>query len=412
MTYYSVNQLKIKELAMYIKRIISIELKKALSLFPVCVVTGARQTGKSTLLENELPDYTYITFDDPIQRDFAKSDPVGFLGSFAPSPGIILDEIQYVPSLLSYIKMDIDKNRVPGRWVLTGSQQFHLMKNISESLAGRAILFDLAPFCCNELHEPKSLTEILWTGLYPEPELCPEKRELWLRSYLQTYLERDIRQLGNVVDLNSFESLINLCAARHSQELNLSALSRASGVAAITAKKWIGLLESCYLLYLLRPFHNNLGKRIVKSPKLYFMDPALAGYLTRQPSADAMLSGSMGGNFFEGLIVAEAVKCFYNRGKHPELYYWRSHDGLEVDLIIQIGNTLYPVEIKCSATPKSSFMTPLNQFKKTAQASSLSVAEGLLVCQAPKPVALPNGNQCLPWNFFYQWLDDKLSALQ
>lgn len=397
---------------MYIKRIIANKLKKTLLLFPVCVITGARQTGKSTLLTNELPEYTYITFDDPLQRDFAKSDPVGFLSTFANSKGIILDEIQYVPTLLSYIKMDVDQNRVPGRWVLTGSQQFHLMKNISESLAGRAILFDLAPFCYNELNENKPLSEILWTGLYPEPELCPEKRELWLRSYLQTYLERDIRQLGNVSDLNSFESLIHLCAAKHSQELNIAALSRASGVASITAKKWIGLLESCYLLYRLRPFHNNLGKRIVKSPKLYFMDPALAGYLTRQPSAEGMLAGSMGGSFFEGLIVAEAVKCFYNRGQHPDLYYWRSHDGLEVDLIIQIGNVVYPIEIKCSATPKSGFMTPLNQFKTIATAASLSVADGLLVCQAPEPVALPGGNRCIPWSHFYQWLDDKLAADQ
>lgn len=394
---------------MYIKRFIALEMNKALALFPVCVLTGARQTGKSTLLKNEFPDYSYATLDDPIQRAFATSDPVGFLNSFAGSTGIILDEIQYVPSLLSYIKMDVDRNRIAGRWILTGSQPFHLMKNISESLAGRAVLFDLAPFCCNELSSPGSLTEILWTGLYPEPELCPEKRELWLRSYLQTYLERDIRQLGNVIDLNAFESLIHLCAARHSQELNISSLSRESGVAAITAKKWIGLLESCYLLYLLRPFHSNLGKRIVKSPKLYFMDPALAGYLTRQPDGNAMLAGSMGGSFFEGLIVMEAVKCFFNNGKHPDLFFWRSHDGLEVDLIIQINNRLYPVEIKCSATPKPGFLAPLNHFRKMA-GSSLPVAEGLLVCQAAEPAPLPEGNQCLPWNLFYQWLNDKLTA--
>lgn len=395
---------------MYVKRSIASKLKNSLRLFPVCVLTGARQTGKSTLLENELPEYAYITFDDPLQRDFAKSDPVGFIGSFAGSKGVVLDEIQYVPSLLSYIKMEVDQARVPGRWVLTGSQQFHLMKNISESLAGRAILFDLAPFCCDELQDEKPLTDILWTGLYPEPALCPAKRELWLRSYLQTYLEQDVRQLGNVSDLAAFESLVNLCAARHSQELNGSSLSRESGVSVITVKKWIGLLESCYLLYLLRPFHTNLGKRVVKSPKLYFMDSALAGYLTRQPGADAMLSGSMGGSFFEGLIVAEAVKCFYNNGKRPELYFWRSHDGLEVDLLIQIQDTLYPVEIKSSATPKSGFLAPLNQFRQIAASSSLTIAEGVLVCQAPEPVALPGGNQCVPWNCFYSWLNDKLVA--
>jgi len=394
---------------MYIPRKIANQIKSALRIFSVCVVTGARQTGKSTLLKNELPDYTYITFDDPLQREFAQSDPVGFLNALADRHGIVLDEIQYVPALLSYIKMDVDQTHVPGRWVLTGSQQFHLMKNISESLAGRAILFDLAPFCCDELSERKKLTDILWTGLYPEPELCPEKRELWVRSYLQTYLERDIRQLGNVTDLSSFESLILLCAARHSQELNYSSLSRESGVAIITAKKWVGLLESCYLLYLLKPFHANLGKRVIKSPKLYFMDPSLAGYLTRQPSPDAMLSGSMGGSFFEGLIVSEAVKCFYNNGKRPDLYFWRSHDGMEVDLIIQIHDRLYPVEIKCSATPKSAFLTPLNQFKQLATSFSFKVAEGLLVCQAPEPAHLPDGNRCIPWTEFYTWLNTKLT---
>jgi predicted AAA+ superfamily ATPase len=394
---------------MYIPRKIADVIQKSLALFPVCVVTGARQTGKSTLLENELPDYAYVTFDDPIQREFASTDPAGFIRSIANPKGIILDEIQYVPSLLSYIKMDVDKNRVAGRWVLTGSQQFHLMKNISESLAGRAVLFDLAPFCLAELQQPKALTEILWTGLYPEPEQCPEKRELWLRSYLQTYLERDIRNLGDVSDLASFEALVNLCAARHSQELNIAALSRESGVAAVTAKKWVGLLTSCYVLYLLRPFHNNLGKRIVKSPKLYFMDSALAGYLTRQPSAGAMLSGAMSRSFFEGLIVTEAVKCFYNHGKHPELYFWRSQDGLEVDLIIQINDTLHPIEIKCSATPKPAFLAPLERFKAIAGSSSLTIADGLLVCQADQPGILPNGNHYIPWNQFYSWLDNQLS---
>lgn len=399
-------------IGVYLDRFIAVKLKESLELFPVCIVTGARQTGKSTLLRHELPQYTYITFDDPLQRNFAKSDPVGFLGALNDHRGIILDEIQYVPALLSYIKMDVDQNRDPGRWVLTGSQQFHLMHTISESLAGRAILFDLAPFCYAELDESKTLASILWTGLYPEPEQYPDKRALWLRSYLQTYLERDIRKLGNVSDLNSFESLVNVCAAKHSQELNVAALSRTTGVASLTAKKWIGLLESCYLLYLLRPFHSNLGKRIVKSAKLYFMDSALAGYLTRQPSAEAMLAGSMGGSFFEGFIVAEAVKCFYNRGKRPDLYFWRSHDGLEVDLIIQIGQRLYPIEIKSTATPKVEFMAPVNQFKKIATKASLSVADGLLVCQAPARAPLPNGNQCIPWTCFYQWLDDQLSAAE
>ena len=394
---------------MYIKRKIEAAFQEALALFPVCVLTGARQSGKSTFLRNELSHYRYVTFDDPVQRDFATSDPDGFINLLKDSSGIILDEIQYVPSLLQYIKMDVDKRRSPGRWILTGSQQFHLMKNISESLAGRAVLFDLAPFCYPEISGTGVLSTLLWNGFYPEPALYPEKRDLWVRSYIQAYLERDIRQLGNVTDIHSFDAFIKLCAARHSQELNLASIARESGNAIITLKRWVGLLESCYLIHLLRPFHSNLGKRIVKSPKIYFMDSALATFLTQQPSAPAMLSGSMGGAFFEGFIITEAVKCFFNHGKQPELFFWRSHDGLEVDLIIQIGNQIHPIEIKRSATPKPAFLDPLNRFKQIA-GSGFDIGEGLLVCQAENITALPNGNRCLPWQEFYPWLDHLITT--
>lgn len=394
---------------MYLKRKIGSEFAKALSMFPVCVLTGARQTGKSTFLRKELPDYSYITFDDPVQRTFATRDPVGFLKGAATPDGVILDEIQYVPELLQYIKMDVDTNRSAGRWILTGSQQFHLMRNISESLAGRAVLFDLAPFCYSELPGETGLDQLIWNGLYPEPALYPERREFWLRSYIQTYLERDIRQLGNVSDIHSFETLIRLCASRHASELNIAGLSRESGVAAITAKKWIGLMESCYLLFLLPPFHRNLGKRVVKSPKIYFMDSAPAAYFTQQPTPGALLAGNMGGAFFEGFVVMEAVKCFFNHGRKPELFFWRSHDGLEVDLIIQTGGKLYPVEIKLTATPKSAFLDPLNRFREMA-GRELPVHEGLLVCRIEEPISLPNGNTAIPWMQFYPWLNALLSA--
>jgi len=390
---------------MYKNRKITSELKKALNMFPVCVLTGARQTGKSTLLRHELPDYQYVTFDDPLQRDFATADPSGFIQSLRHNKGTILDEIQYVPDLLPYIKMDVDNSRTPGRWVLTGSQQFHLMKNISESLAGRVVLFDLAPFCSKEIDPPSGLDNLLWTGLYPEPALNPEKRDLWISAYIQTYLERDIRQLGNISDIHSFETVTKLCAARHGQELNMTALSRESGVATATIRRWIGLLESCYLIYLLQPFHNNLGKRVVKSPKIYFLDTGLAAYLTRQPSADALGSGNMAGAFFEGFIVSEAVKCFFNHGRKPDLFFWRSHDGLEVDLLIQIAGKTIPVEIKRTATPKPAFTQPLQRFKSLLP----EIEGGTLVCQIEKPTMLANGVQALPWQHFYPWLEEQFS---
>lgn len=375
-------------------------------MFPVCVLTGARQTGKSTLLRHELPDYQYITFDDPLQRDFATADPSGFIQSLRLNKGTILDEIQYIPDLLSYIKIDVDNARTPGRWVLTGSQQFHLMKNISESLAGRVVLFDLAPFCSKETDSSSGLDDLLWTGLYPEPVLNPEKRDLWISAYIQTYLERDIRQLGNISDIHSFETVTKLCAARHGQELNMTALSRESGVATATIRRWIGLLESCYLIYLLQPFHNNLGKRVVKSPKIYFLDPGLAAYLTRQPSADALGSGNMAGAFFEGFIVSEAVKCFFNHGRKPDLFFWRSHDGLEVDLLIQIAGKTIPVEIKRTATPKLAFTQPLQRFKSLLP----EIEGGTLVCQIEKPTTLANGVQALPWQHFYPWLEKQFPS--
>jgi uncharacterized protein len=393
----------------YVRRKIGPAFRQALTQFPVCVLTGARQTGKSTFLRQELDGYAYVTFDDPLLREFAQSDPRGFLTQYHGAKGTILDEIQYVPELLPYLKMDVDNLRVPGRWVLTGSQQFHLMRNIGESLAGRAALFDMAPFCSTEISSPQNIEKLLWNGCYPEPAMEPQKRDLWIPSYIQTYIERDIRLLGNVNDIHSFETLVRLCAARHGQELNVATLSRESGVAVATAKKWIGLMESCYLIELIPPFHNNLGKRLIKSPKMYFSDSALAAYLTQQPSPRALKAGSMGGAFFEGWVISEAIKCFYNHGRKPDIFFWRTHDGLEVDLIIQIKGRLHPIEIKQSATPKPQFMEPINRFRQLAE-RQYEVAEGLLVCQAEEQAALPNGNRCMPWRNLYPWLEEQLEA--
>lgn len=382
-------------------------LENALKLFPVIVLTGARQTGKSTLLQTELPLYRYITFDDPLERSFALDDPRGFLAQFNDDKGVILDEIQYVPELFQYLKMEVDTNRIPGRWILTGSQQFHLMKSVSESLAGRSVLLDLTPFSFSELNEDRPLEHTLWNGLYPEPTLFPEKRDMWMRSYFQTYLDRDVRHLGNVTDLRSFEHFVSLCAARHSQELNINSLARDCGIANATAKDWVSLLESCYVLYLLKPFHNNLGKRLIKSPKLYFCDSGLASYLTRQPSAEALVSGSMGGAFMEGFVVMEAVKVFFSYGRTPEIYFWRSHDGLEVDLIIQHKQQVWPIEIKLSSTPKPNFLSPCTQLQKFSQ-GKISLLPAILVCNTTEIQNLPNGALSIPWSQFGLWLEKQI----
>lgn len=396
---------------MYLRRQLSHTLQKALAQFPAVLVTGPRQAGKTTLLQHEMGEAAgYVSFDDPLERSFALTDPNGFLDRFGDRP-VILDEIQYAPELLPLLKLRIDKERQRnGRWLLTGSQQFHLMRNVSESLAGRIAILDQLPFSIAEQSEFRelSLEQLLWNGCYPEPALYPEKRDLWLRSYIQTYLERDVRQLSNVRDLRAFEQVVALACARHAQEFNSADFSRETGVTLPTVKSWIGLLEASYLLYLLPPFFNNLGKRITKTHKLYMIDSAIAAFLTRQPGADAALSGAMGGALFEGLMVVEAVKTFTNAGLKPSLWFWRSHDGLEVDLIVQSRGKMIPIEIKLTTTPQPAHQVGLQKFRVLAGEECCE--PGILVCRVSEAHALPFGVMALPWQDFPGWLKDKISA--
>lgn len=394
---------------MYIQRNLSSTLRRAMQQFPAVLVTGPRQAGKTTLLQHETGgERAYVTFDDPVERSFAVEDPAGFLDRFAGQP-VILDEIQYVPGLLGSLKLRIDKERRHnGRWLLTGSQQFHVMRDISESLAGRIAILDQLLFSVGELSAKKSppLEQVLWNGCYPEPALYPAKRDLWLRAYVQTYLERDVRQLQQVRDLRAFEQFVALACARHAQGFNGSEFAREVGIAVPTARAWAGLLEASYLLYLLPPFFNNLGKRITKSPKLYVLDPAIVCFLTRQPDAGAALAGAMGGALFEGLVVIEALKAFTNKGRKPALWYWRSHDGLEVDLIIQGKGTLIPIEIKLTATPQAQHTESLRRFRALAGEGRCSA--GALVCRVPKEQPLPHGVTALPWQQFPGWLGQQV----
>lgn len=381
--------------------------------FPAVLITGPRQAGKTTLLQHEASEglaqeFAYISFDDPVERAFALQDPTGFLDRFSEQP-VILDEVQYVPELLPSLKLRIDKaRRRNGRWLLTGSQQFHLMRNVGESLAGRIAILDQLPFSVAELATAATpvLEQVLWNGGYPEPALHPDKRELWLRAYVQTYLERDVRQLQNIRDLRAFEQFVALACARHTQEFNSAAFSRDVGISLPTAKSWAGLLEASYLLYLLPPFFNNLGKRITKAPKLYMLDSGVVNFLTRQPSAQAALAGAMGGALFEGLIVTEALKTFTNKGLKPALWYWRSHDGLEVDLIAQGKNGLIPIEIKLSATPQPQHTEGLRRFRALAGEDECSA--GVLVCRVAQQQPLPHGATAMPWQKFSAWLDGQV----
>ena len=393
---------------MYRQRQLAAALNRALAGFPAVLVTGPRQSGKTTFLRHEAGEQVdYVSFDDPLERDFATVDPAGFLGRFARRP-VILDEIQYVPALLSHLKMRIDAEpRRYGRWMLTGSQQFGLMRDVSESLAGRVAILELPPFSYPELPRP-SLDKLLWNGGYPVPALHPDRRDLWLRGYVSTYIERDVRQIRNIPDLRSFNQFLNLAATRHGQEFNAADLARELGISQPTVKSWAGVLEASYIAHFLPPWFRNYGKRVVKTPKFHFHDSALVGLLTRQPDATAALAGPMGGPLLEGWVVTEAVKAFMALGRKPDVYYWRSHDGLEVDLLIVIDGKLHPVEVKLTATPGIGHVEPLNRF--LALAGDEATGPGTIVCRTAKEKALPNGHVAMPWKSFPAWLQAKLAG--
>ena len=398
---------------MYVGRFLSQSLSEAVTHFPAVLITGPRQAGKTTFLLHEAGRAAdYVSFDDPLERNFAVTDPHGFLDRFKDRP-VILDEIQYVPEILPYLKIRIDKERKKnGKWLLTGSQQFHLMKNITESLAGRIAILELLPFSIleNKREKTAALDSVLWNGGYPEPSLVPEKRDLWVRSYIQTYIERDVRQLQNLKDLRTFELFLGLAASCHGQIFNTAALSREAGVSLPTIKAWAGVLEASYLCFFLPPYFRNYGKRLVKTPKLYFLDSAIVCAITRQPDAVSTLAGAMGGALFKGLIMSETFKVFAMHGKRPAIFFWRSHDGLEVDMIIQIGKKLYPVEIKLTATPTIQHLEPLNKFKTIVGRDSAET--GILVCRVSKETPMSSNNLALPWASFPEWLLERMKELK
>jgi predicted AAA+ superfamily ATPase len=397
---------------MYVQRLLSSTLALALGQFPAVLITGPRQSGKTTFLLHEAAPAgaEYISLDDPLARGFAREDPNGFLDRFGERR-VILDEIQYVPELLPYLKLRIDRDRGSyGKWLLTGSQHFQLMKNVSESLAGRIAILELLPFSLAEMGDrTASLASAIWNGGYPEIALAPQKRDLWLSSYVQTYLERDVRQLQNVRDLRTFELFTGVAAARHGQAFNSAAYSRDCGLSLPGVKSWAGVLEASYLSFMLPPYFENYGKRLLKTPKLYFTDAALVCYLTRQPNAEAALAGPMGGALFEGLIVSETRKTFACAGRVPDLYFWRSHDGLEVDLVLRIGGKLYPVEVKLTATPTPRHCEPLNRFR--ALAGENAGESGFLVCAVKEDTPLPSGNWAISWRSYSDWLRGRLAQL-
>lgn len=332
--------------------------------FPVLGLTGPRQSGKATLVRALFSGKPYVSLENPDERDMAAQDPKGFLGRFPQ--GAVFDEIQREPNLLSYLQGIVDERRRMGEFVVTGSQQFGLMQSITQSLAGRIGLVQLLPLALTELRcserVPTALDKMLYTGLYPalyDRELMPAQ---WFANYLAAYIERDVRQIAEIRDLSLFQRFVKLCAARCGQLLNLMSLANDSGISHTTARAWISILEAGYIVFLLTPYHRNFGKRLVKMPKLYFYDVGLASYLLGIQNPEQLSIHAQRGALFESFVIAEYVKNRFNQSQPLNLYFWRNNTDEEIDLLVEQGAQLQPIEIKSGQTFNSDFTASMRKW--------------------------------------------------
>lgn len=342
--------------------------------FPIITITGPRQSGKTTLARAIFSQKPYFSMEDPDIRQLAHDDPRGFIGKVPD--GAVLDEMQRAPDLLSYLQTHVDEIGRMGLFLLTGSQNFGLMSGITQSLAGRTAFIELLPFTISELDRggvtPPDLDAMLFTGGYPplyDRDLSPG---VWFPAYVTAYVERDVRQLLKVQDLDTFQRFIRFCAGRSGQLMNLSALATDCGITHNTAKAWISTLEASYILFMLRPHYANFNKRLIKTPKLYFYDTGLLCWLLGIREIDQLATHPLRGNIFETFVVSEFMKARFNRRRDMELYFWRDSNGNEVDLIADFGGKLMPIEIKSGQTLNRDFFTGLERWMTLAGGHGIS----------------------------------------
>lgn len=348
------------------KRILADYLLKVAPQYPVVTLIGPRQSGKSTLSRTLFPNYTYTSLETPDIRALATEDPRGFFKRF---PGrLIIDEVQRVPELLSYIQTFVDEPGFAGQFVLTGSHQLLLMEKITQSLAGRSVIAKLLPFSLKELQSGpalpvlRNIDQLLFTGGYPriyDKDLNPRQ---WLEQYYQTYVERDVRSVLQIGQIDLFDRFIRLCAGRVGQLINYSSLAADCGISPPTANSWLSILQTSFVCFTLQPHFENFSKRIIKTPKMYFYDTGLLCYLLKIQEPDQLASHPLRGNIFENWVVTEMVKSFLNKGEEPPLYFWRDQKQHEVDLIIDRGTELFPIEIKSSYTINVRLLDNLKYF--------------------------------------------------
>ena len=402
----------------YIKRNCENVIKKQEKMFKAILVTGARQVGKTTMLKNMKSDINYITLDDLLLKQSAIEDPNLFIKS--NSSPIIIDEIQYAPDLLKYIKMEVDTSSEKAKYYLTGSQQFELMQGVSESLAGRIGIINLLGLSLREIQRIDFNEAFLPTDEYINARSKYNKNvsydEIWniihkgsmpamydedsdfdmfYASYVNTYIERDVRNLTQVGDTLSFLKFMTALASRIGQLLNLNSIGAEVGISIPTAQRWLSILVASNIVYILEPYYNNIMKRAVKTPKVYFLDTGLAAYLTKWKNKDVLEAGTMAGNFFENYVIVEILKSYYNSGElRPPVYFYRDKEQKEIDLIIEQNGKLYPIEIKKSANPTKDMISNFSVLEKVKE-----VGEGAIICMYDRILKLDEKNTIIPYQY-------------
>jgi uncharacterized protein len=378
-----------------IKRQAENKLKSLAQQFRAVVVMGPRQSGKTTLTKMAFPDKPYASLETPSTRQFAMEDPIQFLRQYPD--GAILDEIQRVPELLSWLQQNLDENPShKGKFILTGSNNLLLLENITQTLAGRVAYMELLPFSISELKElPNALmdiNEVLWRGGYPPIQADAILPNDWLPAYIRTYIERDVRQLKNIGNLLLFERLLALCAGRVGQEINFTHLSNEVGVDYKTIQSWLGILQASYIIFLLPTFHKNFNKRVIKTPKLYFYDTGLVCSLLRINDPNILIQHPFKGALFENFIITELLKNRFNKGKRSDLYFWRESSGHEIDVLIDEGLQQIPIEIKSGETINRDWFKGLKYWYTLTQQN-----DGYIIYGGDEEQKRSDGSMVISW---------------